>query len=135
MEVSAHVCAADLRAEQQPARDLELAPLLGVWHATDRRNPGVVRLELGRRGNTLVVRAFGADTPEPIDWGETPAVGYGSSVTASEAMAFTAGYEFGFLKVTLAAYAKQGILVLDTFTVFTDDSGRGDYFTREFFHR
>ncbi|MFI9387200.1 hypothetical protein [Kutzneria sp. NPDC052558] len=135
MEVSTHVCAADLRAGAPPARALELAPLLGVWHATDRRNPGVVRLELGRRGNTLVVRAFGADSPEPIDWGETTAVGYGASVAAGEAMAFTAGYDFGFLTVTLAAYAKQGILVLDTFTVFTDDSGRADYFTREFFHR
>jgi hypothetical protein len=135
MEVSAHVCAADLRDGQRPARDLELAPLLGVWHATDRANPGVVRLELGQREKTLVGRAFGAETPEPIDWGETPATGYGASVTASEAMAFTAGYEFGFLTVTLAAYAKQGILVLDTFTVFTDGSGRADYFTREFFHR
>ncbi len=55
MEVSAHVCDADLRYGQRPARGLELAPLLGVWHATDR--------------------------------GETPATGYGASVTASEAMA------------------------------------------------
>ena len=35
----------------------------------------------------------------------------------------------------LAAYAKQGILVLDTFNTFTDASGRSNYFSREFFHR
>ena len=50
-------------------------------------------------------------------------------------MAFSAEYRFPFLTVVLAAYGKQGILVLDTFNSFTDHSGRADYFTREFFHR
>ena len=137
MEVADHVCAADLGEKDsgRPAPELDVAALLGVWHATDRRNPGVVRLELSRRDRTLLVRSFGAESPEPLDWGEVAATSYGSSVAATEAMAFTAGYDFGFLDVTLAAYAKQGILVLDTFTVFKDDSGRADYFTREFFHR
>jgi hypothetical protein len=44
-------------------------------------------------------------------------------------------YDFGFLVTILAAYAKQGILVLDTFNTFTDSSGRSNYFSREFFHR
>jgi hypothetical protein len=135
MEVAEHVCAADLREKDSRPADLDVAPLLGVWHATDRDNPGVVRLELTRRDTGLVVRCFGADEPEPRDWEEATATGFGSSVGATEAMAFTASYDFGFLDVALAAYAKQGILVLDTFTVFKDGSGRADYFTREFFHR
>jgi hypothetical protein len=135
MEVVDHVCAADLRESDSRPHPLDVAPLLGVWHATDRDNPGVVRLELNRRDTALVVRCFGADEPEPLDWEEATATAFGPSVGATEAMAFTARYDFGFLDVTLAAYAKQGILVLDTFTVFKDGSGRADYFTREFFHR
>src|SRR3954469_2152410 len=110
MEVADHVCAADLREKDSRPHALDVTPLLGVWHATDRDNPGVVRLELSRRDTGLGVRCFGADEPEPLDWEETAASGFGSSVGASEVMAFTASYDFGFLDVTLAAYAKQGIL-------------------------
>jgi hypothetical protein len=116
-------------------RPLELSALVGAWHATDKRAGGVVRLALREQDGGLLVRAFGADTAEPYDWGEVEAVAYGNGVSATEAMAFSAGYRFDFLSVLLAAYAKQGILVLDTFNTFTDGSGRVNYFSREFFHR
>lgn len=118
-----------------PGGALVPALLVGHWFATDKEATGVVRLELSQREGALYVRAFGADAPVPRDWGEVEATSYGSAVTATEAMAFTATYDFGFLVTILAAYAKQGILVLDTFNTFTDSSGRSNYFSREFFHR
>ena len=111
------------------------AQLTGTWYATDHQATGVVRLELRQQDDGLKVRAFGAGSVEPYDWGEITATAYGASVAATEAMAFSAVYDFGFLVTILAAYAKQGILVLDTFNTFTDASGRSNYFSREFFHR
>ena len=114
---------------------LDLEPLLGTWHATDQRTPGVTHLELTAAAGVLTISARGADEPQPQDWGTTEATSYGANPDSGTAMAFTAAYDFGFLTILLAAYAKQGILVLDTFTTFKDGSGRSDYFTREFFHR
>ena len=118
-----------------PGGALDPALLVGTWFATDKEATGVVRLELRQRDGRLLVRAFGADPEQPFDWGEVEATAYGSAVTSVDAMAFSAMYDFGFLVTILAAYAKQGILVLDTFNTFTDSSGRSNYFSREFFHR
>jgi len=118
-----------------PGGALDPALLVGTWFATDKQAAGVVRLELRQQDGCLLVRAFGADPVQPNDWGEIEATAYGSSVAAENAMAFSAMYDFGFLVTILAAYAKQGILVLDTFNTFTDASGRSNYFSREFFHR
>ena len=116
---------------------LEPGLLLGTWYATDKEAAGVERLELSRAATAdddgLLVRAFGDADGQPYDWGEVRATVYGNSVTATQAMAFSALYDFEFLTTLLAAYAKQGILVLDTFNTFTD--GRPGYFSREFFHR
>jgi hypothetical protein len=131
-----------VRAEDQlpdqvsaPGGQLDPAPLVGTWFATDQQATGVIRLELRYCDDTLLVRAFGADPDEPRDWGEIDALHYGARVTATNSMAFTARYDFGFLVTILAAYTIQGLLVLDTFNTFTDSSGRSNYFSREFFHR
>lgn len=131
-----------LRAEDQlpdqaspPGGVLDSALLVGCWYATDHDATGVVKLELNHHDGSLFVRAFGANGAEPYDWGEIEATAYGSSVMATETMAFSAVYDFGFMVTVLAAYVKQGILVLDTFNTFVDDSGRSNYFSREFFHR
>jgi hypothetical protein len=131
-----------VRAEDQlqdgasaPGGVLDITPLLGTWFATDKQASGIVKMVLSRYDGLFLVRAFGAGSPEPYDWGEVPATAYGAAVTAIEAMAFSAVYDFGFLTSVLAAYSKQGILVLDTFNTFKDSSGRSNYFSREFFHR
>ena len=121
--------------EAAPGGLLDSSAISGTWFATDKQATGVVRLELRQHEGELKVRAFGAGADEPFDWGEITATAYGSAVTATESMAFSALYDFGFLVTILAAYAKQGILVLDTFNTFTDASGRSNYFSREFFHR
>jgi hypothetical protein len=130
-----------VRAEDRPPNGdappgrVDPAPMLGTWFATDKQALGVVKLELSERDGNFIVRAFGAATPEPLDWGEAPAIAYAKSVVSDEGMAVSATYDFGFLESLLAAYTKGGILVLDTFNTFKDGSGRSAYFSREFFHR
>lgn len=120
------------------------APVVGTWIAADRDSAGVVRLELAAgAGGGLLVRAWGAGDAAgdgepggaPRDWGEVSAELYTASVDGGPAAGFTARYDFGFLETLLTAYFKGGLLVLDTFNRFRDDSGRAPYFTREFYHR
>lgn len=137
MKTLEYVRAEDQLPDQVTAPGGALAPraLVGTWYATDKEATGVVRLEVAERDRTLFVRVFGADPAEPYDWGEVVATTFGTGVTAVDATAFTAVFDFGFLVTALAAHAGQGILTLDTFNTFTDSSGRSNYFSREFFHR
>ena len=53
----------------------------------------------------------------------------------TEALAFEATYDHGFLEVHLQANVKAGVLVVASLNRFVDDSGRSSYFTREFYYR
>jgi hypothetical protein len=131
-----------VRAEDQlqdgataPGGALDLTPLAGTWHNTETDTAGVLKLVLSPFDGLFLVKAIGASSPSPYDWGEVPATVYGESVAATEAMGFSAVYDFGFLTTILAGHVRQGILVLCTFNSFKDLSGRSNYFTRELFHR
>ena len=130
-----------MRAEERlpegvapPGGIRDLAALLGTWFNTDKNTGGLVRMTLAGTPGDFTVHAFGAGSPEH-DWGSIAAVAYASGVGSPDGMAFSATYDFGFVETFLAAYTKSGILVLDTFNVFKDGSGRSNYFSREFFHR
>lgn len=118
-----------------PGGEVDPTPILGHWYATDKEAGGIAELILSLDGGRFTVRAFGANAPDLVDWGPCAAQAYGGSVSAREAMAFSATYDFEFMNTLIAAYGKQGILVVDTFNVFKDGSERAPYFTREFFHR
>ena len=110
------------------------SPLTGIWLNTDKRTGGITKLVLTQNDGGLMVRAFGACDPAPCDWGEVRGEAFSSGVGSPEGMAFTVSYQFGFMETFLAVYFKGGILVLDSFNTFNDDSGRSNYFSREFFH-
>jgi hypothetical protein len=116
------------------AMAVDAEPLVGTWLNTDKKTRGIVRLFLTLNGGALKVRAFGACDPAPCDWGEVQGAAFSSGVSSNEGMAFTALFDFGFMETLLAVYLKGGILVLDSFNTFNDDSGRANYFSREFFH-
>lgn len=121
--------------EARPGAAIDSSPLHGTWHNTDKKTRGIVRLVIGPRGEgALSVRAFGACSPSPCDWGEAEGRAFSGGPAEREAMAFTATFDFDFMETTLAVNLKGGILVLDSFNTFKDGSGRFNYFSREFFH-
>ena len=123
-----------LAAESAAGGAVDPSPLTGTWLNTDKQTGGIQKLILRHDDGVLFVRAFGACDPEPCDWGEVRGEAFSSGVSSSEGMAFTASFDFGFLETSLAVYLKGGILVLDSFNSFHDESGRANYFSREFFH-
>src|SRR5688572_21480055 len=116
-------------------KPLDSAPILGTWKNADHgESGGILRLVVRERNGTLWVRGFGAATCEPLDWGEAESIAYAPDERSSTAWAFTAVFDFDFLRTTIFAYVKLGVLVTTTYNAFRDRSGRADYFTREFFH-
>lgn len=117
---------------------LDPSALLGRWVATNPEARGVVRVEIdaGEAGE-LTFRAFGADPGdpggEPIDWGAVPGLLHAGAVDSRAGTTVWARYRFDVMEVDFQAFAKLGVLVMASFTRFTDASGRAAYFAREFF--
>jgi hypothetical protein len=126
------------------ARAVDPSPLVGTWVSFDAATRGLVRVVVARRGGRLAVRAFGASSPAPRDWGEAEGdafaggvdgVGGADRVGGVGAVGFTARYRFGFVDVLLAAYLNRRLLVVDCYSVFGDGSGRSSYFSRDHFYQ
>ena len=123
------------------SRHLDSSALAGLWENTNSASTGVPKLEIWDSGEQLTVRAFGADESGLVDWGEVSGRAYGKDFQSYEAMAFSAtftaalsGHPAGMC-CHLQANIKQGVLVVAYFTEFNDDSGRSNYFAREFYYK
>lgn len=131
METLPYVRAKDRRRPDGP---LDLSGITGTWRNTNPNTSGLVKVILSHYEDGLAVQAFGACEPEPCEWGEADEVVACAAGPASrQPMGFTAQYHFGFMKTRLEANLSRGLLIIAGFHTFLDDSGRSDYFTREFF--
>jgi len=68
-----------------------------------------------------------------IDWGAADVAVFTSTPNSRVAAGFTCLYDFGFAETRLQAMILKGLIVLAQFHTFKDDSGRVDYFVREYF--
>jgi hypothetical protein len=109
--------------------------LQGTWFNTDPVSGEIAKVSISRHNGNVSMRAFGADTSGLIDWGEVPITPYVDRIGSSLVTGFLAEYDFGFMKTRLATNVKYGVLVIQSYNAFSDDSGRSPYFTREFFSR
>lgn len=62
-------------------------------------------------------------------------IAYGDSVVATEAIAFSAHYDFGFAETIVTGRLDNGTLIVDTFDKFKDGSGRSNYCARVYLCR
>jgi hypothetical protein len=111
-------------------------PFVGTWTNTnDSARHKIARVVLTIRDGVLIVHAYGDCTPELCDWGEVEASVFADSIDSLTAMSFSAIYDFGFMETYLQSNIKHGTLVIASCNRFKDDSGRSNYYTREFFYR
>ncbi|MBW4597994.1 MAG: hypothetical protein KME46_35115 [Brasilonema angustatum HA4187-MV1] len=124
-----------MQADQRPGTKerLDVSSLVGDWVNTKPDTNYFVRVILTEQDNRLVLHAYGANEPDPIDWGEVEAVPYGAG-TSLVAGGFHASYKLDGIETHLVANQKLGILVIQSYTRYVDGSGRTDHFSREFFH-
>ena len=126
---------ADLPHEAAPQAVTGVAALVGTWNACDPATRNLVRVVVAASGSAITVHAFGACTPTPCDWGAVPGLAYAANVSSPAAIAFTAQYKFSFSQVIVTGVLDNGSLVVETFTHFTDKSGRSDYYSKQYMCR
>lgn len=104
------------------------APLVGTWRNTNSATRDIVEIIISASGAKTSIHVFGACSPKPCDWGTAPALSYSSGVSSTPAIGFTAQYKFSFSSVILTGRLNDGaVLTLESYTHFTDGSGRNDY--------
>jgi hypothetical protein len=107
------------------------APLAGTWKNINPATRDLVKVVITAAGSAIKVDAFGACSPTPCNWGNVAGLAYASSVSTSPAVAFSAPYKFSFAQVILTGHLQGKELILETFTHFTDGSGRSDYYSTD----
>jgi hypothetical protein len=115
-----------------PAKLVPVAtPIVGTWVNCNHETGGLVRVVIAPKVNAITVHAFGACHPTPCDWGIVDGMIYADSVATTPAVAFTAKYKFAFVETTIVGHLYRGVLFVETFEHFIDNSGRADYYALE----
>jgi hypothetical protein len=112
---------------------VDLSPFLGTWVNTFRATRSITRFVLTQASVGYTITACVSDGVG--DLGPAEVVPFAPNVDSRKADGFTAHYDFGFLEMSLAAYYAKGLIVVSQYTRFKDQSGRPDYFNREFFFK
>ncbi len=131
-ETISHSRAGDLpAAEGGMAAPIDPGPYLGQWRNSNPKSTGISSFTLARRGDAVVIRAESADSA--VVWPETEITMFATSVAGDKLSAFSALIDFGFMESFLAGNINLGLIVIATFNRFKDESGRADYFAREYY--
>jgi hypothetical protein len=113
------------------AATVSASPLVGTWTNTDTATNDLVKIVIVASGSGISVDAFGACSPTPCNWGSVPGIIYAANVSSSPAVAFSAQYTFSFAQVIVVGHHAGKHLVVETFTQFTDGSGRSNFHTTD----
>ncbi|MGP0075723.1 MAG: hypothetical protein ACLPWF_27725 [Bryobacteraceae bacterium] len=107
------------------------SPLIGIWTNTDKTTNDIVKIVIAASGTGISVDVFGACVPTPCVWGKVPAISYAETVSSIPAVAFSAQYKFSFAQVIVVGHLNGKYLEVETFTEFTDGSGRSNLYTAD----
>ena len=105
--------------------------LIGTWVNVNHETRDLLRVMIGLKANEITVHAFGACHPNPCDWGQVIGRLYAETVASVPGVAFVAPFKFEFAEVTVTGHLFQGAMFIETFTHFTDQSGRADYYAMD----
>jgi hypothetical protein len=112
--------------------------LLGLWVNTSPSGGNIRKIILSRGpGGRLSVSAFGNCVPTACVWGKVTGITFGISIGSLSGRTFLAPYYFSFSNAlvdgTVNATGTQ--LTVQTYTEFTDHSGRSNYLYTDTFTR
>jgi hypothetical protein len=112
---------------------IDLSAFPGTWINSNPDTSGIARILISESAGKLSLQTY-AISPEGLsDWGTTEAAMFTVGPSSRLAAGFTCGYDFGFAETRLQGMIMKGLLVLAQFHTFKDNSGRADYFGREYF--
>jgi hypothetical protein len=107
------------------------APLIGTWKNVNPATQDIVEVVIAGSGSSISVNVYGACSPTPCNWGTVAGAAYAASVSSSPAVAFSAQYSLSFAQVLVVGHHNGKHMNLQTFTNFTDGSGRSNLYTTD----
>ncbi|MFT4588898.1 MAG: hypothetical protein ACI9VS_001771 [Candidatus Binatia bacterium] len=123
-------------ADRQARGALGLGRLAGVWVNTNVQSRGLTKLIVTASDGDLTIQAVGAVDGEERPWSEAKAESvYGDGVSSTEAIAFVARNDFGFMQTELHGNLAKGLLIVSTINDFPESDNRSNYFAREYYAR
>ena len=121
------------RVEIEDIVPLGVSGLAGVWINSNPDTNGIARMEFAEVDGKPSVRVDAIGPDGLIDWGSATVKLCAASPASRSTAGFTCTYDFGFAETKLQAMIMKGLIVLAQVHKFKDDSGRMDYFVREYF--
>jgi len=115
------------------AETVDYGGLTGMWVNSNPDTNGIARIVILESEGALSLQVYAIGPDGLIDWAAAPASVFTSSPSSRVAAGFTCLFDFGFAETRLEGMLAKGLLVLAQFHTFKDDSGRADYFVREYF--
>lgn len=109
---------------------------IGTWVNKDANTRGVTRLVVtSAGGDKLNIQVFGKCHPTDCEWGTKSLVTYGLNVQDSNHKYATTIYNQGFSNSILTLSHIDNSIMLQGYTQFLDNSGRQNYYSRDYFQR
>jgi hypothetical protein len=102
--------------------------VIKAYHYPKNGNPSYFTREFFSRKDTTGVGS-------PRDWGEIPITPVAKACNLGPGQDFTAAATSGFMEMVLSANDNQGIIIIASYNIFQDATGRSSYFRRAFFFR
>lgn len=107
--------------------DAAPADFLGIWVNTDTDTGGMTRLIVSAAGAAYTVEGFGRCHPTDCEWGSTSFQLLGYSVTDMNPLWGFATWDFGFTDTYIVVHREGDLLVVESYDIFKDNSGRSNY--------
>ncbi|MFT4927439.1 MAG: hypothetical protein ACI8WB_003546 [Phenylobacterium sp.] len=113
--------------------------LVGQWTNTNVNSQGIGQFEIKQDSTspTGLVITVSSQTDDGLkNWGATPITTvFEDDINQLDDDAFIAEYQFDFLTVRLQGNTNLGLIIMTALNTFSDDSGRMNYFAREYYRR
>jgi hypothetical protein len=115
-----------------------LAQFAGDWSNVDPNTDGITKLSIAISGTSANVHAWGKCHPTDCDWGRVNAFAFAPDVSSdpvSQAQALMATFVTTFKETTLFISPQGNRLSVQSYTRFTDNSGRSNYASSGIFQK
>jgi hypothetical protein len=102
-------------------------PFVGDWINVDTKTSGTARLKISDEKQILKIRGWGNCTPGECDWGAVRLHLFRSQENPRRFDYGFASWDWRFAECHMVLHLDQNVLLVDSYTIFKDKSGRTDY--------
>lgn len=125
-----------LTADTEPvgSAGIDVSPLVGTWFGIKHDEIPITKIVITERDGVLLLHPYGKPDSDLPDWGETVATGHAADGSTA-ATGFHATCEADGMRVEFLTVQNQGVLLVQIYISFHDDSGRPNKFAKSYFRR